>query len=351
MIVFDAPVAPDALTTFTRTIPTPGEHSLSDILPDRLINSHQVDLLEITRVNKTARFRAFDGRLHVSDRDTGTSKRVKLPPLSTSFNEGEYERLQQEFARVGGTNLSALTDAIYNDAENGTREIRNRMEQARGDVLTDGKFTLNGEGGLFMEADFGIPESNFVAPAVSWSDSENASPIADLTAWVKKYVAVNGFRPGGLALGTDALMALLRCKEIRTLASSLAGTPGLVSRATLDQALSAYGLPPIVKVYDTKVDVDGEITDVLDPTKVLLLPPAGQPLGYTAWGVTATALELVSSNLSELSFSDAPGIVGVVEKVGPPYRKFTFLDAVGMPVIEQPRRLFIANDVIPAPQG
>jgi len=35
-----------------------------------------------------------------------------------------------------------------------------RMEQARGDVLMDGKFTLSGEGGLTMEADFGVPAGN-----------------------------------------------------------------------------------------------------------------------------------------------------------------------------------------------
>jgi hypothetical protein len=54
-------------------------------------------------------------------------------------------------------------------------------------------------------------------------------------------------------------------------------------------------------------------------------------------GVTATALELVNSNESDLSFEDAPGIVGVVEKVGPPYRQFTFVDACGMPVLDSAR--------------
>lgn len=350
MIVFDAPVTPDALTTFVREVPTPADHALSQILPDRVVNSNEVDLLEITRTNRTARFRAYDGRLHVSDRDSGSTRRVKLPPLSTSFNEGEYERLQRQFQQFGGTNLTALTDAVYNDGQNGVGEIRNRMEQARGDVLDDGKFTLAGEDGLYLEADFGVPATNLVAPSVKWSDTENSTPVEDLTTWVKAYVKVNGFRPGGMVMSNDTVMALLRNKEIRSLAASLAGAPGLVSRSTLDQVLASFNLPPIAMVYDSKVDVDGTVKDILDATKVRLLPPAGQPIGYTAWGVSATALELVDSNLSELTFSDAPGIVGVVEKVGPPYRKFTFIDAVGMPVIEQPRRLMIANAVIDAPE-
>jgi hypothetical protein len=44
-----------------------------------------------------------------------------------------------------------------------------------------------------------------------------------------------------------------------------------------------------------------------------------------------------------MSFADAPGIVGVVEKVGPPYRQFTFVDAVAMPILAQPKRLFVAT--------
>ena len=56
-----------------------------------------------------------------------------------------------------------------------------------------------------------------------------------------------------------------------------------------------------------------------------------------------TALELVDSNLSELTFREAPGIVGVVEKVGPPYRKFTFVDGMALPVLSNAKKLLIAD--------
>lgn len=68
-----------------------------------------------------------------------------------------------------------------------------------------------------------------------------------------------------------------------------------------------------------------------------------EELGYTAMGITATALELVNSNRSDLSFQDAPGIVGVVIKGGPPFRQFTYVDAVGMPVIVNARKLLTAD--------
>jgi hypothetical protein len=342
-IVFDGPVTPDAQTVFTRNVPSPQAFTLNQILPDRYLDRNTVDLAELTRTNRTARFRAYDGRLHVSERDVGVLRQVKLPPLSSSLSTGELERLQLEFARSGGGSLTAIENAIYNDSQNLTREIQARMEQARGDVLTDGKFTLAGEGGLFMEADYGVPGGNIVAPGTLWTTTASATIVANETAWVTTYVATNGFRPGGQIVSTRVLNLMLQNAEMRTLAASLAGTPSLVTRGALDNVLAAFSLPPIVMVYDTVVDVDGSSTQVIPDDKVIFVPPNIADLGYTAWGVSATALELVNSNEVDFSFEEAPGIVGVVEKVGPPYREFTFVDAVGMPVLEQPKLLMVAD--------
>lgn len=342
-IVFDGPVTPDALTVFTREVPTPSEFSLSDLLPNRYFESNTIDLAEITRTNRTARFRAYDGRIHVSERDTGVTKQVKLPPLSTSLSKGEYERLQLQFALSGGGALRQISDAAYNDAQNLTREVQARMEQARGDVLVDGKFTLAGEGGLFMEADYGVPANHLVAPGTLWTNTGSATIIANLATWVDVYVATNGFAPGGMSVSRRILNLMLQNAEIRTLAATLAGTPSMVTRSALDQVLANFGLPPIVKVYDTVVDVDGTSTRVIPDDRVIFVPPNVADLGYTAWGISATALELMNSSVVDFSAEEAPGIVSVIEKVGPPYREFIFTDAVGMPVIQSPRLLMVAD--------
>jgi hypothetical protein len=139
------------------------------------------------------------------------------------------------------------------------------------------------------------------------------------------------------------LSNLLNNTTLRAATGSLLGNNLLLTRPQLDQVFDAHMLPPIVMVYDSSVDVDGVSTRVLPANKVIFIPPAGQELGYTAWGVSATALELVGSKESELSFEQAPGIVGVVEKDGPPYRQYTFVDAVGMPVITQPNMLMVVT--------
>ncbi|HRE03082.1 MAG TPA: hypothetical protein PLV68_17415, partial [Ilumatobacteraceae bacterium] len=82
---------------------------------------------------------------------------------------------------------------------------------------------------------------------------------------------------------------------------------------------------------------------VIANDKLIFLPEDPASLGFTAWGLTATALELVNSAQSEMSFSEGAGIVGVVIKEGPPFRQFTFVDACGMPVLEDPNLLLVAD--------
>lgn len=342
-IVFDGPVTPDALTTFVRRVPSPANFVLNQLLPDRYFDRNTIDFAELTRTNRTARFRAYDGRLHVSERDVSTSKQVKLPPLSTSVSTGELERLQLEFARTQGTNQAAIVNAIYDDATNLTGEVIARMEQARGDVLVDGKFTLTGEGGLFLEADFGVPAGNLVAPGTLWSTTATATVLSDMITWTDAYTALNGFRPGGYVTSTRVARFMQRNTEmINAIAGSAAGRSRVTATQLADQ-LDAETLPPLLFTYESKVDVDGVTTAVIPDDRIIFVPPTPSDLGYTAWGLSATALELVNAAVVDMSFEEAPGIVGVVEKIGPPYRESVFVDAVGMPVLAQPKLLMVAD--------
>jgi hypothetical protein len=131
MINFDAPVEIDALTTFVRQVPTGAGRRLLDLFPRRDLPTNTVDFAEIVATNRTAKYRSWDGRLSVSARDVGTEKRVKLAPLSDSLSMGEYERLQLEFARFGGTNQQALANAIYNCRRCSPRSTRTSTWTAR----------------------------------------------------------------------------------------------------------------------------------------------------------------------------------------------------------------------------
>lgn len=341
-IWYDAPVPPEALTEFVRNIPINPTLALIEAFPRRDTNDNSIDFAEIVRTNRTAKFRSFDGRIHVSERDVGSTKRVKLLPLSTSLNEGEYERLQREFARTGGTFTGALEQAIYNDAENLTREVQNRLELAWGDVLTDGKLTINENGLIGFEADFGVPATHKVTAATAWTNL--AAPALDnLIAWNDVYIATNGAPAGTIRTSQRVIRLAQTNTQIVNAVHGAAATKTRVTLTELNDLLADYQIPPFVAPYDGQVDVDGSLVRVLADDKLLFTPTDLSALGYTAWGVSASALELVDSNLADFSFSEAPGIVGLVEKVGPPYRRFTFVDAVAMPVLSDAKRLFIAD--------
>lgn len=348
-LVFDGPVLPDDLTVFVREVPLPNLSWLQNVLPDKQVAYNRVDVGVLTRTGRTARFRAYDGPVHRARRDTAQVSQVQLPPMSDSIGVGELERLQIEFARTGGTNMQAFVDAIYNDAQNLTENMHRRMELARGDLLTDGKFTmLSANGEPILEADWGVPSGRFVTAPTLWSDHANADPITDMTGWMQSYrqdANGNGYNPGGMILPINVLLDLQQNTKLKTQYATLVGAPSLLSRDQINSIMTSYGLPPILQVYDSQVDIDGTFTRVLPDNKVIFVPPdPGSNLGYTAWGVSATSLELVNSAESDMSFSDAPGIVGVVVKDdGVPFQQHTFVDAVGMPVLENPRALMVAT--------
>lgn len=343
-IFFDAPVSPDALTAFVREVPMPANLSLSNAMPTRQIQGDTVNFRNVVHTNRTATFRTFDGRIGTMARDGGSESEVSLLPLSNSLNMGEYERLQVQYARLKGGNVSALADAIYNDAQNLVASIRNRIEVAWGDVLTDGKLTVN-EGGYVGEADFGVPATNLPTAAISWTD-KTALALDDLIAWQEAYAKVAGNGEAG-ALRTSR--RVVRALQVNTqMVNAIKGTANgnTFARVTVEEInsfLSSEGLPTVSILTDLELDVDGTATRVIADNKVALTPANLGDLGYTAYGVSATSLELVNASVSDMTFADAPGIVGIVEKVGPPYRSFTFVDAVAMPILEKPDRLFVAT--------
>ncbi len=342
-IVFDAPVNPDALSAFVRNVPVPSDLALLNAFPTRNNLTNTVNFAEIVKRNRTARYRTYDGRIHVSDRDNGSTASVGMIPLSDSRNKGEYERLQLEFARVNGTNTAALADAIYNDAQDLTENIFRRVELAWGDVLTDGKLTVSEINGGF-EADFGVPAGHLVTAATLWSNP--AAPIlTDLITWHDVYVATNGAPAGAIRTSQTVLRLVTRNTQMINAAYGATEGRTMVTIADVNSVLAANGLPPFVATYDTQVEsvTTDQLARVIPANRVLFTPENLGDLGRTEWGVTATALELVNSNLAEMSFQEAPGIAGVVEKVGPPYREFTFVDAVAFPVLSDAKRLFVAT--------
>jgi hypothetical protein len=339
-IFYDAPVNPTDLTAFVREVPNAGDATFLNAFPRKDLTTNTINWAEITKTNRTARFRSYDGRIHVSERDAGSGRSVNLLPLGSSIGVGEYERLQLQFAATGGTNTAALATAVYNDAETLTGEVLNRLDQAWGDVLADGVLTINEEG-FQGEADFGVPANHKITAGTLWTNNTSKA-LTDYLVWNDTYATTNGTVPGAARVSQRVARLFQTNPEV---VAAVHGNTGRtrVTLAQLNDLLASEGLAPIQILPIKRYDVDGATVPVFADDRILFTPENLGDLGYTAWGVSATALELVGSAQADLTFENASGIVGVVLKEGPPFRQTTFVDAVAMPVLADARRLMVAD--------
>jgi hypothetical protein len=344
-MIIDDYVDPIVLTGFVREVPQPSQLALAQFLPDRNIGNVEAAIDQVTRTNRAAQFRAFDAEVPVGQRDSFQRSKIKLPPLGEKLPVAEQETLMLERVRTGGDNRDGYIQAIYDDAAILTGNVRRRMELARADVLVDGKFTLAGENHLTLEADFGVPGSNIVTAGTPWSDHDDASPLTNLKAWIDAYVDLNGERPGRILTSNTVINNMLLMHEIRDLfnrGTTLTGGPNLLTPVMLNQVLQAYGIPPLFE-YNTKINVDGVNVRAIPEDRLIMLPENPTDLGYTAWGVTAESLSLATGQNPGLTFNELPGLVGVVMKSGDPVQTWTKVAAVGMPLITNPKLLFVAD--------
>lgn len=341
-LFLDGPVPLEDTITFTQQTPLPSNNALTQMFPTRRYMTDEVDFATITQTNRAAKFRNWDGSYWVAPRDTGAEKRVRMLPLGGQLGVGEYERRQMEFSRYGGTIQSILVDAIYNDLTNLTRYVQNRVELAWGDVLSDGVLTIN-ENGVQQQVDYAIPSGQLVTAATLWSDTANSDPLADLIAWYDVYVATNGAGPGQFLA---SLTTIRQLQSNTKLINAIKGAQTGATHVTLPEIsglFASYGLPPLTmdSVYNSFFDVDGSTTRPIAANKFLFLPSDLSTLGFTAWGTPTTVMEL---NANNVQVEQAAGIIGIlVREEQPPFQKRTFVDAVALPVLADPRKILVAT--------
>jgi hypothetical protein len=252
-------IEPGVLTGFVRELPVPANYVLNRFLPDRNIGDIEAAFTTAFTRNRAAMFRAFDAETPIGERDNFQRSRVALPPLSQKMLVGEEERLKLEMLRSGGDNTAGMIQALYNDARINTEAILARMELARGQVLTTGKFSFAGENGLKgIEANFGVdttggtPGSHLPTAGTAWTDHDNADPLEDMRTWSDTYTDDAGEQPAYFITSRQAIGHLLRNAAVRSRFSTLGGTPTVITRSQLAAVLDSEDLPQLVQ-YDSQV--------------------------------------------------------------------------------------------------
>lgn len=343
-IVYDL-IEPELLINYIRRFDNEvlrNQFTLETFLPNRLIEDleYRVRAGTITDVD-AAEYRAWDTPAPMTGRPGIARVRGELAPVSRQIPLGEEETLRLRALERG--NQDPIIQAVYDDSERMIRAVQARIEIARGQMLTTGKANIQ-ENGLVLEADFTTMFPNWssthlVSAGTVWTNPAS-TPLSDLLGWVDTYVDDTGTTPGTILMSQTRLSNLYLNNEFRALAAVQGTTPSRINREVVDAILATYSLPPI-STYDVKARINGTATRIIPADKVLLLPPAGEPMGNTFYGITAEAIKLRSKGLID---QDAmPGLVAVVTEEDHPVQTFTVGTGIAIPVLPNPELLMVAD--------
>lgn len=334
-------VDPQELQGYVRGIQLEEERNrfqLQNYLPNENIDEIEWRITAADLVQPdAAQVRAWDTEAPIGSRQGARRLMGELPPISKKMRLGEEERLRKRALERG--NNTDIVNAIYDDAANLTRAVLARVEMMRGEVLETGQIVIN-ENGVQQTVNFGRTAGHTVSAATKWDVIATATPVADMRSWVQTYIDKNGVAPALALTSSSVIGYLMQNAEIRALASTISGVPGLVTLGTVQQVFAAFGLPPLVP-YDTAVRVGGVSTRVTNVKKLTLLPPADEPLGKTFFGTTAEALELQEARA--IAADQAPGLISTVHKMDDPVSIWTKVTGIALPTLPNPDLTFTAT--------
>jgi hypothetical protein len=310
---------------------------LQNYLQNRMIDEIEYSIVRGNlRDADSAEVRAWDTEAPIGSRQGLEKIAGELPPISKKMRLGEEERLRRRMISSGSA--AQIVDAIYNDAAQLARSVVVRVERLRGEALEYAQITLN-ENGVQQTVPFGRKAGHTVTAGVLWSNTATATPASDMRSWVQAYIDTNGISPAFCLTSTAVISNLMRNAEIRTLAMGNTNT-GMVTMDMVNAVFAAYGLPAFVP-YDAVVRVAGTQTRITSANKLILMPPANEPLGGTFFGTTAEAIELAEARA--INQDQVPGLTATVHKLDDPVSTWTKVAAIAFPVLVNPDLTFTAT--------
>jgi hypothetical protein len=289
--------------------------------------------MKISRRSHTAKYRTWNAEVPIGKRQAAVERtQGQLLPLGQLLIVTEWESILQFMAQGGTMPTDRLVRLVYDDVRENVNSVRNRVELARGDFLTDGKFTLTDENGLKgIEYDAGLPSTHYYSVATSWADPAATALTDEINAGQLVNDDTRGKTLAWARGGKAVRNYLARNIEYRRAAyPGVADNalPGTLNLSQVDQVRIANELPALVP-YDHKLDVDGVDTRVLPPDRLIM---GTADVGETQWGLTAEALSLATSNSIDFFAKNGPGITALAWKKPNPFTGYSQVASTPMPV-------------------
>lgn len=329
-----------------------GPGTLEQFLPEVRREAMELTFPKGTRVvPEVGRYRTWDTEAPISGRPGFSRVTYQVPPLAEKMILTEEDRLRLEMARFfQNQGLSReIIDQIFDDAAILAKKILARWEYARGQVLQTGKLSaVSTETSRGMVGDIvdytGLGSIGTATASPLWSDTVNATPLADIRSWMNTYKTNNDNQVPVVGLCSQSVLdALALTDDVKNALTpagatvpSIAVAPGLT-----DTLLGRFALPPL-RLYDTVVNVAGASTNVLANNKILFLPaPDVDAFGETMIGLTAEGLDLAKQYAQPLSAG--VGLTGLSYAEFDPHHIWTKVAAMGAPVLKDPAKVFLAT--------
>jgi hypothetical protein len=342
-------VDPDELTSYARTDlanQPVNRNALRAWLPSQFVNDLDYEY-EFGQggLDEIAMYRAYDATTRVGAMPTLEKRRGELPPISEQVRIGEYDRLRNQV-----NSDESIRNVILNTTARLARKVEKRLEVARGYALANAAFEVN-ENRVKRTVSFGRDSSRTATAPTLWSNLATSDWINDLAGWVELMSDENGEMPGAVLTSSRVRRLMLTNAAARAQAPLLqptsSGTTTRVPESALNGLLAENNIPPIYTYDASYKNASGVKTKIIPDNLVLLLPapvdpnsPEDTDLGATFWGRTAEALN-PDYNLQDIG--EEPGLIALTFKDDRPEAVWSYVNAVGMPVVANPNLSFRAT--------
>lgn len=160
---------------------------------------------------------AYDAKAIPVERETFGKLEKEMPFFKNSLilDEKTKRELQNVVASGNQQLIDIVTNRIYNDQKNLVERARVAREVMRMQALTSGVISFSNNGQT-LSMDYEMSNDNKVTPTNKWTDTENSTPIQDITNWKKQVLSKTGVTPTNIIMNSTTFSLLVANKSVRS---------------------------------------------------------------------------------------------------------------------------------------
>lgn len=318
---------------------------LKSLFPDQKITG--LDFSYIKRTNGAIELTApsaFDAEPIAQQRPGFDAMKGELPLFRRKMvlSEKERQKLQTALLTEREEGVKSILREIYDDQMTLVKGARMTMEFLRSRVLMDGKITIESKGGA-VNFDYKVPTTHKfkLTGNDAWTHAE-AKIATKITEWLDKVEADTGVRPDTMIMNRNTFRVLRNNPEIRAnivplsvMANANVSNSTFIADEMIASTLKAMTGLKEIKVYNSKVQMDGKVMDLIEDKKIAIYP-SSMPLGKTLIGISPAefSAQYIANAGNEIAITAEGIAVNAYVEDRAPYTSGTEVEFIAVPSFE-----------------